>query len=104
MVILEWLTILEHRGKIAVYNSDVAGAFDRVSTELLIQKLSSHGVHPRIIGLMVSWLDRRKAVVIVGGDRSEESGIMNEIFRGTVLGPILWDVFFEDAHVPIRKT
>ena len=34
-VILEWLQILNRRGKIAVHCSDVAGAFDRVDCEFL---------------------------------------------------------------------
>ena len=25
------------------------------------------------------------------------------MFRGTVKGPILWDAFFEDVNIPIRK-
>ena len=26
------------------------------------------------------------------------------IYQGTVLGPILWDVFFEDVYIPVRKS
>ena len=30
--------------------------------------------------------------------------IENQVYQGTVLGPILWDVNFEDVHVPIRNS
>ena len=38
LVMLEWLQILNRRGKIAVHCSDVAGAFDRVDCEILAEK------------------------------------------------------------------
>ena len=104
MLIIEWLIIVDARGKIAVYNNDVAGAFDQIDSELLVAKLRAHGLHERIIGLLVSWLARRTAVVIVGGSRSEQFAIENQVYQGTVLGPILWDVEFEDVHVPIRNS
>ena len=103
MLIIEWLILLEHRGKIAVYNSDVAGAFDRVSADLLITKLRSHGLHERLIGLLKSWLETRTACVVVGGSKSEVYAILKQVFQGTVIGPTLWDVHFEDVHVPVRN-
>jgi len=102
LVVLEWLQILDNRGKIAVHCSDVAGAFDRVDSELLAEKLRIAGVHPRLIGLMISWLEKRKAKVLVGGETSDEFELMNQVFQGTVLGPSLWNLFYADAKDPIR--
>ena len=104
MLMLEWLIILDNRGKIGVYNSDVAGAFDRVDPEILIAKLRSHGLHERIIAVLKSWLERRIATVVVGGSNSEQYVIENQVYQGTVLGPIQWDVHFEDVHVPVRNS
>jgi len=42
--------------------------------------------------------------VLVGGSKSEYYKIFNQVFQGTVLGPILWDIFFEDVDVPIRNS
>ena len=64
--------------------------------------MKSHGLHPRIIEVIRSWLEKRRARVIVGGERSEEFAIENQVFQGTVIGPTLWDVHFEDVDVPIR--
>ena len=82
----------------------MAGAFDRVSAEILIAKLEMYGLHPRIVAVLKSWLEKRTACVLVGGERSELFDILNQIFQGTVLGPILWDVFFADVSLPIRTT
>ena len=90
--LLECLQILDNRGKIAVHCSDVAGTFDRVDSELLAEKLRIAGVHPRLIGLMISWLERGKAKVLVGGETSDEFEFMNQVFQATVLGPSFWNL------------
>jgi hypothetical protein len=41
--------------------------------------------------------------VIVGGDASEEFTLENMVFQGTVLGPPLWNIFFEDAGDAIHE-
>ena len=81
----------------------MSGAFDKVDTARLTQKLKYHGLHSRIIELIVSWLQARFAKVLVGGSKSEIMILINQVFQGTVLGPILWDLFFEDVKYPIRN-
>ena len=61
LLMLEWLTALNNRQKIAIFSSDVSGAFDKVDTGRLIQKLKYHGLHPRMIELIFSWLQARYA-------------------------------------------
>ena len=56
-----------------------------------------------MIEVIRSWLQRRRAAVVLGGERSAEYTIENQVFQGTVNGPILWDVFFEDVNIPIKK-
>ena len=96
---MEWILTINSRGKIAVYCSDVAGAFDRVKTRRLVDKMRLKGVHPQLVRLIESWLRQRRANVIVGGEASIEFILRNMIYQGTVLGPILWNVFFEEARV-----
>ena len=89
---------LNRRGKIALYCSDVSGAFDRVDSEILLDKLRAKGINRKMIPLIRSWLQTRRAKVIIGGKSSEEFALENMVFQGTVLGPSLWNVFVEDAH------
>ena len=49
------------------------------------------------------WLQRRRAMVIVGGESSDEFSLENMVFQGTVLGPPLWNIFYEDAKDAIRE-
>ena len=98
-----WLLTLNARGKIIVYNSDVSGAFDRVSVQRLVEKLKAKGFHPRLIEVIKSWLQQRCAKVVVGGETSDDIFLYNMIFQGTVFGPPLWNLFFEDARLPIQQ-
>ena len=94
---LQWMCALNKRQNIVVYCSDVAGAFDRVSMERLIAKLYAKGVNEKLIRLFESWLQARRARVAIGGEFSSETPLKDMVFQGTVLGPLLWLIFFQDA-------
>jgi hypothetical protein len=102
-LILNWISILVKGMKIAVYCSDVTGAFDRVSMERLIMKMKAKKLHPQIIDVISSWLRQRAARVVVGGEYSDVMVLANMVFQGTVLGPTLWNRFFEDARLAINE-
>ena len=49
--------------------------------------------------VIASWLRQRTAHVIVGGAQSNPMKLLNQVFQGTVWGPPLWNLFFEDARL-----
>ena len=101
---LGFLHLAISRGfRVGLYCSDVAGAFDRVPSERLLSKLRAKGVHPKILKLLEDWLASRCALVIVDGQASKPLTLSNSVFQGTVLGPPLWNVFYEDCNVAIRS-
>ena len=53
--------------------------------------------------MLASWLRQRSAHVVVGGMQSDTIAMSNMVYQGTVLGPILWNVFFEDARKAIEE-
>ena len=93
---------ISDRQEISVFCSDVSGAFDRVDSKRLMAKLRAKGVNTKLLRLIESWLRERRAKVIVGGEFSKEFALLNMVFQGTVLGPSLWNAFFEDARTPIN--
>ena len=97
-LVASWLTAFGNQQKVVLYCADVAGAFDRVDTERLAAKLRAKGLHPQLVALFVSWLRERKGIVIVGGIESEPISLANMVFQGTVLGPHLWNLFYEDVR------
>ena len=78
------------------------GEFDHVSTQLLLLKLQSKGVHLSIFRLLQSWLSVRRANVIVQGSASSGFLMSDMVYQGTVLGPKLWNFFFEDVRKVIN--
>ena len=50
-----------------------------------------------MVDLAGSWLQQRSAQVVVEGQRSDKMLLRNTLFQGTVLGPTLWNLFYEDA-------
>ena len=50
----------------------------------------------------MSWLEARTANVVVGGKLSKDMTLTDMVYQGTVLGPLLWNLFFGDAKLPIR--
>ena len=52
---------------------------------------------------MVALAEPRTAQVVVEGQRSDKMLLRNMIFQGTVLGPTLWNLFYEDAWHAIHE-
>ena len=103
LLVLTWVRAPGTGRKVAVYCSDVSGAFDRVRRERLIAKLKKKGLHPRLVAVLASWLQERFAHVVVGGTSSKDMILRNMVFQGTVTGPTLWNLFFEDARHAINE-
>ena len=99
-----WLLQLHEGKRIAVYLSDISGAFDRVSTEILLAKLRAVGVAETLIRFLGSYLEARRATVLVQGQESDIYELLNMVFQGTVLGPPLWSIFFADVDNVIPKS
>ena len=101
LVSAKWLLVLHKGRRVAVYLGDVSGAFDRVSSSLLLQKLQAVGVSITLIRFLESYLETRQATVIVNGYESECFLLNDMVFQGTVLGPPLWNLYFADISAAI---
>ena len=100
---ISWILAIVTGKKIAAYLSDITGAFDRVSKEYLLAKLYAAGVGPVYMNFIDAYLQPRRATVVVEGTMSDEMEIANTVFQGTVLGPPLWNTFFNDVSaVPVH--
>ena len=100
---MSWILAISTGKKIAAYLSDITGAFDRVSKGYLMAKLYAAGVGPVYLNFLDSYLKARQAAVVVEGTASDEFEIANTVFQGTVLGPPLWNTFFNDvSDVPVH--
>ena len=101
--VCSWLLAMEQGLAVAIYASDVSGAFDRVSKTRLGEKLQRLGLHPGLLSLLNSWLEDRVSEVVVGGRCSVQERLADSVFQGTVLGSPVWNVFYADARYAVNN-
>ena len=94
---------MERGELVGLFCADVSGAFGRVDHRKLRRKLRASGLHPQVVAFLESWLQDRVSQVVVGGARSPEEQLADSVFQGTVLGPVLWNLFYEDARQAANK-
>ena len=75
---------------------DLSKAFDCLSHELLIAKLEAYGFNEKTIKLVYSYLTNRKQSVKIKGSLSTLKRILSGVPQGSILGPILFNIFIND--------
>ena len=71
-------------------------AFDRVNHRLLIHKLGSIDVHGCALTWFESYLTNRRISTQVEGQLSASRKISSGVPQGSVLGPLLFVIFYAD--------
>ena len=79
-LVLSWLLSFSLGSRVALYCSDVSGAFDHVDSDRLCDKFRSFGVQPHLVQLIASWLRPRSARVVVDGKESQPFTMQNMVF------------------------
>ena len=92
----KWQKSLENGIDTCVIALDIAGAFDRVWHKGLIAKLKSLGISGDLLLLLQDYLQGRTLQVVVNGSTSSEYPIEASVPQGSVLGPLLWNVYLND--------
>ena len=95
--VASWTLLVCTGRMIGIYLSDIAGAFDRVSRNILMGKLSQLGLPDTFLDFINSYLLRREGKIRVEGALSDAMYLTDMVFQGTVLGPSLWNTFFADV-------
>ena len=78
--LMSWIMMFHLGKRVALYCSDVSGAFDRVSTNRLCNKLKACGIHQQVLDIIRSWLGTRTATVVVDGCKSEPFAFNNSVY------------------------
>ena len=78
---------------------DFAKAFDKVPKERLLAKLAEHGIGGQVLPWVRSWLTARSQRVVLNGEASELAAVESGVPLGSVLGPILFDIFINDIDL-----
>ena len=77
-----------------VVSLDLSAAFDVVYRPLLFERMKMIGIQPSILNIVKDWLNLRNGYVECNGKTSNIFELNYGTLQGSVLGPILFALFF----------
>lgn len=83
---------------------DFSKAFDKVSHCKLLYKLSHYGIRGKTNAWISGFLLDRSQYVSVNGKHSETSPVLSGVPQGSVLGPALFLLYYNDINAEVEST
>uniref|UniRef100_K7EZJ1 Reverse transcriptase domain-containing protein n=1 Tax=Pelodiscus sinensis TaxID=13735 RepID=K7EZJ1_PELSI len=99
------ITSLVEKGEaVDVVYVDFSKALDTVSHDLLINKLGKYNLDGATIRWVHNWLANHSQRVVINGSQSCWKGRTSGILQGSVMGPVLFNIFINSLGIGIEST
>ena len=92
----QWTKALDDGLQVDVVFLDFAKAFDRVSHDILLQKLCNFGISGTLLNWCKDYLTDREQRVVIEGLSSSWTVIPSGVPQGSLLGPLFFVIFITD--------
>ena len=102
-LIRKWQAELDSGGHVGTILMDLSKVYDCLSHDLLIAKLEAYRLDVGSLNFPLDYLSLRKQGTKVGFSYSKWSEIFRGISQGSILGPLLFNIFINDILCFCRK-
>ena len=87
---------LDKNNVLDAISTDLSKALDYKTRDLLVAKFDAYGFHRNTAAYIYSYLENRNQCVRINGTQSYLGDIISVVPQGSILGPILSNLFFND--------
>ena len=95
-----WQKELDNSGNIGTVLMDLSKAYDCIPHDLLMTKLEAYGLDKISSNILFDYLNNRKQRTNIDCSFSSWNYIITGILHGSILGPLLFNIFINDFFFP----
>ena len=103
IMIEKWRASLDQNETWAVLSTNLSKAFDCLPNDLLIAKVHAYGCDLPSLKLLNCYLHNRRKRVKINNFYSSWAEILFGVSQGSILGPILFNIFLSDLFLLIKN-